>query len=157
MFEELKKRPLIGLVLAIAGGYVLAHLVIRIGGYFWDSIIGDFIFNNGWMLFGICVLSSLVFLAVWRRQRILSWLGNHKKGLAIMSVGFLFAAARGGKTYTYIAGSGGSDDAARLAANQVFVKYLTIYGVCVLFFYLLSKLIRVMRERRGKRSVLAAR
>lgn len=66
MFEQIKKSPLVGLTLAIAGGYVLAHLVIRTSDYLWDNFLADFFDRNGWWpVFDIAFLLGMAFLAAW--------------------------------------------------------------------------------------------
>src|SRR5664279_1955479 len=81
-----------------------------------------------------------------------NWLRNHKTTVARvlfgLIVGGLFAAEQGGKTYTAIAASGGSDYAARLAANRVAAIDLAFSSLLFLSFFSALKLIEARNERR---------
>ena len=93
----------------------------------------------------------------WRRRSLLNLLRDHKTTVArvlfSLTVGGLVAAERGGKTYTAIAASGGSDYAARLAANRVAAITLAFSSLLFLLFFSALKLIGVVNERRKNKKV----
>jgi hypothetical protein len=74
IIEKIKHYPLVGLSLAIAGGYVLAHLIIKTG----DNLYED----NPDLLANLAiaaVAAAFLALVVWQRRSILNWLRNHKR------------------------------------------------------------------------------
>lgn len=152
MIKRIKQYPLVGLSLAIAAGFVLAHVVNEIGDHLWGNSLEDFLVRNGWMLADLTVAAGLLALVLWKRRSILNWLRNHKTTAARvlfgLTVGGLFAAEQGGKTYTAVAASGGSDYAARLAANRVAAMDLAFSSLFFCSFFFALKLIGVMNERR---------
>ena len=134
MIERLKQYPLVGLSLAVAAGLVLAHLIIKTGDNLYE--------NNPYLLANLAlavVAAALVALVVWRRRSILNLLRNHKTTVArvlfSLTVCGLFAAEQGGKTYTAIAASGGSDYSARLAANRVAAMDLAFSSLLFCSFF----------------------
>jgi hypothetical protein len=70
---------------------------------------------------------------------------------AILLVGVIFAANRGGREYKDIFAATNSDYDARLAANQVAVKYLAAYLITVLLFTGVSWLWRSRRSKTDTR------
>lgn len=81
----------------------------------------------------------------------MNWLRHHKtiaRVLFVLVVGGLFAANQGGKRYTAVAASGGSDYAARLAANRVAAFDLALSLLLFGSFFFVLKLIGVVKERR---------
>ena len=74
IIEKIKQYPLVGLSLAIAGGYVLAHVIIKAGDYFYEND-PDFWTD---LAIGIFAVTSLSLVA-WKRRGILNWLRNHKR------------------------------------------------------------------------------
>ena len=147
MIERLKQYSLVGLSLAVTAGLVLAHLIIKTGDNLYE--------NNPYLLANLAlavVAAALVALVVWRRRSILNLLRKHKTTVArvlfSLTAGGLFAAEQGGKTYTAIAASGGSDYSARLAANRVAAMDLAFSSLLFCSFFFALKLIGVMNERR---------
>jgi hypothetical protein len=110
-------HPLVGFSLAIAAGFALAHVVNEMGDYLGVKFLEDLLDKNGWMLADLAVAAGLLALIVWKRRSMLNLLRSHKTTVArvlfSLTVGGLFAAEQGGKTYTAVAASGGSDYAAR--------------------------------------------
>lgn len=69
MINLLKKQPLIGLALAIAGGYVLAHILIQAGDYLYE--------NNPAAFLTWCVLFVIAVAIYSMRKRIRAWARDH--------------------------------------------------------------------------------
>ena len=89
MFERLKQYPLVGLSLAIAAGYVLAHVIIETGDNLYEND-PDLLANLAlWAL-----AAGIVAAVVWQRRLILDWLGHHKREawIGACSVGVLCSA-----------------------------------------------------------------
>lgn len=72
------------------------------------------------------------------------WIRNHRGTIAILSIGALFAAARGGKVYTSMASVGYSDYTARLAANRAAVLFMCLY---ILVVFLLPFAWKALRHK----------
>lgn len=69
MFDKLKQQPLLGLALAIAGGYILAHIVTRaLDITYKDALESDPASAAAW-LFVIALVASII----WNRRSISAW------------------------------------------------------------------------------------
>jgi hypothetical protein len=84
MLERLKQYPLIGLAVAIASGFVLAHLLIKTGDNLYE--------NNPDLLVNLAIAAAVLSLLVWQRVLILRWFGCHwrKVGLGVVSIAALY-------------------------------------------------------------------
>jgi hypothetical protein len=145
MIEKLKQYPLVGLTLAIASGYVLAHMANKLVDDFWFDDLENFLLRDGWSAFWLAIAAALVLLAVWHRTRIASWVRKHKAGVTFTAFGAVLAVAKGGHTYTVLSAAGYSDDVARLSANRVAAVWAVAYAALVLLYFFVAKLIHKRR------------
>jgi hypothetical protein len=65
MLNRLNKYPLLKLMTAIAGALLLAHFIEKLGVYFWDNFLEEFLDHKGWMLFDFAIVCGLTALTVW--------------------------------------------------------------------------------------------
>lgn len=83
MPNGLKKQPFIGLVLAISGGYVLAHVLIKTGDSLYEWHPG--------LLADLAVVAGMLSLVAWQRRSILNWHGRHKRATALSALAVVAA------------------------------------------------------------------
>jgi hypothetical protein len=69
VIEKLKQYPLVGLSLAIAAGYVLAHVIIETGDYLYENDPDLLTTLAIWTIVG-----ALLSLLVWKRGVVSGWL-----------------------------------------------------------------------------------
>ena len=152
MPEWIKENITIKIAAGVCVGLVAARILLHILSVAYERLDSEWNGNAYTPLLTISIaVFALLSLIIWQRKHIVGYLRNHKNKLAgifvILIVGVLFAASRGGKTYTAIAASGGSDDDARLAANQIAVMYLAAYLSTLLFLTSGEKMIRAVWEK----------
>ena len=145
MTKFLKKQPLVGLALAIAAGYVLAHIIIKIGDSLYES--GDL-----YTVVSLAIAAALLSMVLWKRRNILGWIRRHR--IAVFRFFFsafvsgLIAGVSGGKAYTTMFASGRSDDLATLGAIRVFAFCFALSSLLFGCFFLALKLLKSRRENR---------
>lgn len=84
MIERIKRYPLIGLSLAIAAGYVLAHIVVK---------TGDALYENDPILLTSLVVAALATSAVvWKRKDITVGIHSFWRKTAKMRFPMIYAA-----------------------------------------------------------------
>lgn len=131
MLETLKKQPLVGLAVAIASGYVIAHFVIR----FLDSLPSDFEqYPDTYVavMFWVVIVAGSIFL--YRKRRSLSApIRRHKQKTAwVMFAGFLISAGNGGRVAIADLAPGVNGAQVKGATVAVFDFMIYLWIACII-------------------------
>lgn len=157
MLQRIKANREVRIALAVCCGLLGYKFIVTLAWASWYySWFGNWSPSEMLSSSFVAVLVLLASVWLWRRSkgrfmRALTWVRDRKRSIvtagAILLVGVIFAANRGGREYTDVFAATHSEYDARLGANQLAAKYLAAYLITVL---LLTGVSWLWRSRRRK-------